>query len=313
MKTAIQEGRIWFGRDGNGVPRIKTYLESKERGLTPETIWFANEVGTNEGAKNDLKEMFDDTAVFDTPKPISLVQQMLRIGAQDGIIVDFFAGSGVTGDAVVTQNVKDGNKRRYILVQLPEPLDLNNNDQKTAAGFCDKIGKPRNIAEITKERLRRVGKKIKEENQGYEGDLGFRVFKLDSSNVRTWEPNREDIATSIQDSVEHIKADRTEQDILFEIMLKLGYELTEPIKKKTIAGKMVFNVGNGTLIACLDIRIDTSDVENLTSGIISWHKEQEMTAETTVIFRDNAFENDVAKTNLSKILEQNGIKNIRSL
>jgi adenine-specific DNA-methyltransferase len=313
MKTAIQEGRIWFGRDGNGVPRIKTYLESKERGLTPETIWFASEVGTNEGAKNDLKDMFDGSAVFDTPKPILLVQQMLRIGAQDGIIMDFFAGSGTTGHAVMAQNADDGSKRRYILVQLPEPLDPNNQDQKTAANYCDQTGKPCNIAEITKERLRRAAKKIKTENSNYKGDLGFRVFKLDSSNVRTWEPDREDVVKSLQDSVEHIKSDRTEQDILFEIMLKLGYELTEPINKKTITGKTVYNVNNGALIICLDRKISVSEVENLSIGIVTWRKEQDLTVETTVIFRDSAFENDVAKTNLSKILEQNGIKNIRSL
>lgn len=139
MQAAIDDGRIWFGKDGNGVPRIKTFLDAKERGLTPETIWFADDVSTTENSKNQLKELFDGVSVFETPKPVDLLKLMVQISADDGIILDFFAGSGVTAQAVLEQNKRDGGNRRFILVQLPEPTEIK--DYPT-------------IADIAKERVR---------------------------------------------------------------------------------------------------------------------------------------------------------------
>lgn len=147
----------------------------------------------------------------------------------------------------------------------------------------------------------------------FAGDLGFRVFKLSSSNIRAWDPDRDDLPTTLQESIEHLKSDRTEQDILFELLLKLGLELTVPIVDRNIAGKTVHSIGNGTLLACLAEHVAAEEVEPLAFGMVEWHKELAPAGETTAVFRDSAFADDVAKTNLTAIFEQNGLTNIRSL
>jgi adenine-specific DNA-methyltransferase len=210
-------------------------------------------------------------------------------------------------------NVDDTGERRFILVQLPEPLDHNDKDQKGAANFCDQIGKPHSIAELTKERLRRAGQKIKDESPIFAGDTGFRVFKLDSSNIHAWEPNRDNLAQSLFDATEHLKDDRTEQDILFELLLKLGLDLTVPIEQKSIAGKTVHSIGTGVLLVCLATHINHDEVESLAMGIVEWHKQLSPAGETQLVFRDSAFADDVAKTNLTAILQQHGLENVRSL
>ena len=211
-----------------------------------------------------------------------------------------------------SQNAADGGNRRYILVQLPEPLDPESKIRRLLLTTVT-ARQARNIAELTKERLRRAGKKIREENPMFAGDLGFRVFKLASSNIRAWEPNRDDLPTTLQESIEHLKTDRTEQDILFELLLKLGLDLTIPIEQKSIAGKAVHNIGAGTLLVCLAEQIAAAEVEPLALGIAAWHKELAPAGETTVVFRDSAFADDVAKTNLTAILQQHGLENVRSL
>jgi adenine-specific DNA-methyltransferase len=198
-------------------------------------------------------------------------------------------------------------------VQLPEPLDASDANQKVGISVLRKINKPHNIAELTKERLRRAGKKIREENPMFAGDLGFRVFKLASSNIRAWEPNRDDLPATLHDSIEHLKTDRTEQDILFELLLKLGLDLTIPIEQRSIAGKTVHSIGAGTLLVCLAEHIAAVEVEPLALSVAAWHKELAPAGETTVVFRDSAFADDVAKTNLTAILQQHGLENIRSL
>ncbi len=227
--------------------------------------------------------------------------------------MDFFAGSGTTGHAVMAQNAKDGGNRRYILVQLPEPLDPEKKEQKTAAEYCDKLGKPRTIAELTKERLRRAAKKIKEEHPDWNGDTGFRVFKLDSSNIKAWNPQPDDVEAQLEAFVDHIEEGRTEADLLYELLLKLGLDLCVPIEQKEIAGKAVHAIGGGVLMACLAEEITTDETEALGLGIVKWHKELAPAGDTTCVFLDSAFENDVAKTNLAAILEQAGIANVRSL
>ena len=249
-------------------------------------------------------------------KPLALVTRLLQLVTgrdSNDLVMDFFAGSGTTGHAVIAQNAADGGNRRYILVQLPEPLDPDNKDQKVAADFCDKIGKPRNIAELTKERLRRAAKKIKDENPMFAGDLGFRVFKLDSSNIRPWEPDSDNLEQTLLDSMEHIKADRTETDVLYELLIKLGLDLCVPIETRTFADKEVHSVGGGVLMACLAPKIERTEVEALAQGIVDWHKALAPAGDTTCVFRDSAFADDVAKTNMAAILEQHGITNVRSL
>ena len=147
----------------------------------------------------------------------------------------------------------------------------------------------------------------------FAGDLGFRVFKLASSNIRAWEPDRDNLAATLQEHAEHLKTDRTEQDILFELLLKLGLDLTVPIEQKCIAGKTVHSIGAGVLLVCLAEKITTAEVEPLALGIAAWHKELAPAGESQVVFRDSAFADDVAKTNLTAILQQNGLENVRSL
>ncbi|KIE42477.1 site-specific DNA-methyltransferase [Geobacter anodireducens] len=248
-------------------------------------------------------------------KPVRLVKQLIKWSSNkgEGIILDFFSGSGTTGHATMQLNAEDGGTRRYILVQLPEPLDPENKDQKLAAEFCDKLGKPRTIAELTKERLRRSSQKIKGENPLFAGDLGFRVFKLDSSNIRAWQPNRDDLEQTLLDHAEHVIQGRSEQDILYELLLKLGLDLTLPIEEKTIAGRTVHSIGAGALIVCLSEAIDRTTIELLANGIANWRNELKPAVDTRVVFRDNAFADDVAKSNLTAILQQHGLDDVRSL
>ncbi len=252
-------------------------------------------------------------SVFPTPKPVAMLQDFLTWFAAPGdLVMDFFAGSGTLGEAAMrNSNGEDG--ARFLLVQLPEPLDENNPDQRVAAEYCRDLGKPQNIAELAKERLRRAGGRVKEETPMFSGDLGFRVFKLDSSNIREWEPSREDIAESLEAHVENLRTDRTEQDILYELLLKRGLDLCVPIETKEIAGKTVHSIGAGTLFACLSESITAAEGEPLALGIVAWHKDLAPAGDTTVVFRDSAFADDVVKTNIAAILEQHGLKNVRSL
>lgn len=275
-------------------------------------------------AFNNPKDHFELARIFD----------YVTGNDQNATIMDFFAGSGSSAHAVMDLNQADGGKRRYVLVQLPEALDPDDKDQKVAAKYCDQLGKPRSIGEITKERLRRAGNKIRDEWKSKQAaapkeqellnpqsaqaapplpDLGFRVFKLASSNIQAWEPNRENLAQTLEASVEHLKGDRTETDILFELLLKLGLDLTVPIEKRTLTKHDVHNIGAGTLMVCLSKAIASKDVEGLALGIAEWHKAQAPAGECTVVFRDSAFADDVAKTNLTAILQQHGLENVRSL
>ena len=218
----------------------------------------------------------------------------------------------------MAQNATDGGNRRYLIVQLPEPLDPEDKDQKAAAMFCDQLGRPRTIAEMTKERLRRAGKKIKEENPLLTGDLGFRVFKLASSNIRAWEPDSAKLPETLEASIDHLKTDRTEQDILFELLLKLGLDLCVPIETKRVTGTAkqaheVHSIGGGSLLVCLSPAITQADVEPLALALVAWHEQLTPAGETTVVLRDSAFADDVAKTNLTAILQQHGLETVRSL
>ena len=204
-------------------------------------------------------------------------------------------------DAVFRQNAEDQGNRRCILVQLPEPLT-----QDADSG-------PDTIADLTKSRLRRAGEEVRSSSPMFAGDLGFRVFKLDTSNIRAWEPDTDDLEGTLLDSIDHIKPGRSEEDILYELLLKLGLDLCVPIETRTIAGKSVRSIGAGTLIACLDEKITREEVEPVALGIAELHKKLSPARDSTVIFRDSAFVDDVTKTNLAAILEQHGLGNVRSL
>ena len=302
-----KDGRIWWGEDGNNTPRLKRFLNEVQTGRVPQTLWRHDEVGHTQEAKKELLALMrsptSDT-VFDTPKPTRLVRRMLQIAtsqSENDIVLDFFAGTGSTMDAVFRQNADEQSNRRCILVQLPEPLTQ------------DASSSPATIADLTKDRLRQASEEVRSNNPMFTCDLGFRVFKLDTSNIRAWEPDGDDLEQTLLDSIDHIKSDRSQDDILYELLLKLGLDLCVPIETRTIAGKEVRSISSGTLIACLDEHIAQEEVDSLALGIAEWHKQLESEGDATVIFRDSAFEDDVAKTNMAAILEQYGLGNVRSL
>ncbi|OUF48180.1 hypothetical protein AZ044_003389 [Pluralibacter gergoviae] len=231
----------------------------------------------------------------------------------DDIVLDFFAGSGTTAHSVMKVNAEDNGRRKFILVQLPEVLSDKDRDQKTASDFCDSINKPRNIAELTKERLRRAGKKVQEDNPHWNGDVGFRVFKLDTSNIRPWEATAETLSEQIDAYVSPILEGRSEEDLLTELMLKRGIDLSVNIEIRQFDGLTVSCVDGGKLFTCFAKQIPASSVEELTKGIIDWHKSLKAGKDTVCYFLDDAFENNIAKTNLCAILEQHGLTNLHSL
>ncbi len=255
---------------------------SKDSG-TMRSVWQAAKYDSSEYGTKLVEGMIGE-AGFTFPKSLWAVRDALRIMTDDGleaIVIDFFAGGGTTGHALWE-----------IGKELRQPL---------------------NIAELTKERLRRAAKTIREENPLFEGDLGFRVFKFASTNIREWEPDRGSLEETLEESDEHLKTDRTEQDILYELLLKLGLDLCVPIEKRVVAGKDVHAVGGSVRMACLAKRIERDDVEPLAQGIVAWHTEPAPAGDTTCVFRDSAFVDDVAKTNLAAILNQHGVTNVRSL
>lgn len=245
IKEKIKTGEIKYKADYSGIIR-KIYL-CDQPGRTPENLWEGQRFGTTRQAASVIKELFDGIQVFDTPKPHELIEQMLEIASTgDSVILDFFSGSATTAHAVMQRNAKDGGHRRFIMVQLPEKTDDRSEAYK--AGYM-------NICEIGKERIRRAGRKIKEESPLTTADLdvGFRVLKLDSSNMKDVYYNPAEYNPSMFESLaDNIKEDRTPEDLLFQVMLDLGILLSSKIEETTIAGKKVFSVADKFLIACFD-------------------------------------------------------------
>lgn len=313
FEQLVLENKIWFGKDGNGTPRLKTYLSEVQNGLRPNTIIFHDEGGHNQQGKQETKELFDDIGVFDGPKPVKLLNYLLTISnlQKDSIILDFFSGSATTAHAVMKLNAEDGGNRRYIMVQLPEPCDEKSEAYK--AGY-------KNICEIGKERIRRAGDMIKDELQkenaqlklGEESkklpDTGFKVFKLDSSNIKEWDSEAEDLKQTLYASIENIKSDRTSLDILYEVLLKYGLDLNVPI----VEHDHFYSIGGGTILINLDKEINM-DVINSICEEYQNLLEIDEDFKTMVVLRDSAFENDEDKTNMMTRLEQIGIKEVRSI
>ena len=295
------EQRVWWGLDGkNSVPALKLFLSEVRDGLIPHNWWPHEDAGHTDEAKKALDKLFDGDAPFDTPKPVRLIQRIFQVGnlGENDIALDFFAGSGTLGQAICELNAEDNGNRRFILVQLQEPTG--------------RLDYP-NISTITRKRLAVVGETIKSNTPLTIGDIGFRAFKLDTSNIRAWSPQPQALAQSLFDHLDHIHPDRSDEDLLYELLLKLGLDLCTPIDQKVIADKMVYSVGGGVLIACLEPQITPADAEPLALGIAAWHRAQQTVGEVSCIFRDSAFQNDVAKTNLAAILEQHGIAKVRSV
>jgi adenine-specific DNA-methyltransferase len=313
LQAKIASGEIVFSSDESRIIR-KIYLSQIE-GRTPETILFGKDVGTTRDAVSEIKALFDGQVPFDTPKPTALIEHLIALsGAKgDDLVLDFFAGSGTTGEAVWRFNAGKTQALRVIMVQLPATLDPEDQQQRLAAEICQFLGRPKTLTELTKERLRRAGATLHNANPGTTDDFGFRVFKLASSNILSWEPNPSDLEMTLSVSVEHLKEGRTEADILFELLLKLGYDLSGPVEHSSINGFLVYSFGAGSVFVCLAPLITRSDVEGLSLGIVGWHSIQQPSSEPTVYFLDSAFTDDVVKSNLAGILYQNGLQNVRSL
>ncbi len=308
-----QEGLIWWGKDGKSIPRKKAFLKDfkgnaisdilfdeytdeikGENSLKRTKRW---EIGTTESGTKGEKELFDGIAPFDYPKPWTLIKYFVTIATKkDDIVLDFFSGSATTAHAVMQLNAEDGGSRKFIMVQLPEPCDEKSEAYK--AGY-------KNICEIGKERIRRAGAKIKQEEglTAQDLDTGFRVLKLDSSNMQPVYYNPEEYSQTLLDGLtDNIKADRTPLDLLFQVMLDLGKPLSAKIEEKDIAGKHVYIVNDNDLIACFD--------ESVTEEIV---KAIAQLKPLYAVFRDSSLANDSTAANFDQIFATYSPNTIRKV
>ena len=293
----VADNRIWFGADGNNVPSIKRFLSEVKDGTTSSTIWEYDEVGHTDKAKKDLKDLFEGAAYFDYPKPIALIKKMLILATnKDAIVLDFFSGSATTAHAVMQLNAEDNGNRKFIMVQLSEETAEKSEAYK--AGY-------KNICEIGKERIRRAGAKIKEESPLTNSDLdiGFRVLKLDSTNMKDVYYNPADYELNLFDTLaDNIKEDRTPEDLLFQVMLDLGVLLSSKIEESTIGGKKVFNVAEGFLYACFD--------DNVTEDVITEIAKKQP---YYFVMRDSSMANDSVATNFDQIFATYSPETVRKV
>ena len=253
--------------------------------------------GSNEDADEELRLLFGVQKLLEYPKPSRLIAKLLVSyrNTTDDIFLDFFSGSATTAHAVMNLNAEDGGHRKFIMVQLPEPT--NEKSEAYKAGY-------KNICEIGKERIRRAGDKIKAEagDKAADLDIGFKVFKLDSSNLQKWNPQPDDLVMTLQQATDNFLPDRTEQDVLYEIMLKMGLELTCQIEEEQAAGETVYIIGGGALMICLGRNITTAVAE----AVVKLHKEYESDL-WQVVFRDTGFASDMDKTNVKETLKVAGL------
>ena len=277
---------------------LRRDVSDEEKGKEKAITDLLLDWGDNQDSDKEQQEIFEGK-YFDYAKPSKLIYNLIKsVTAGEGIILDFFSGSATSAHAVMQLNAEDGGNRKFIMVQLPERTDEKSEAYK--AGY-------KNISEIGKERIRRAGEKIKEEYKDKEGienlDIGFKVLKLDTSNIRKWQPDYDNLEQSLLDYIDNFVEGRTEFDVVYEIMLKYGLDLTYPVDEFTIAGKKVYSIGYGMLMICLDNEITTE----VAKGILT--KIKELSPESSrVVFKDNGFKTDSNKTNIKEILKSGGIE-----
>lgn len=283
VEKLLKNNEISFGNDGKGRPKLKRFLCDVKEGITYTSLW--DFVPLNTQGSKEMTELLGNIAIFDNPKPADLIKELVKLGGDNNaIILDFFSGSATTAHAVMQQNAEDGGKRKFIMVQLPEETDEKSEAYK--AGY-------KNICEIGKERIRRAGAKIKEEAglTAQNLDVGFRVLKCDTSNMKDIYYSPSDFDMNLLDMMaDNIKEDRTPEDLLFQVMLDLGVELSSKIEETTIAGKKVFDVADGFLIACFD-----KDVNEETIKAIAQKQPYYF------VMRDSSLANDSVATNFEQI------------
>lgn len=296
----LEDNRIYFPNNGRGLPRKKYFrFERESEGQCATNWWTHEQFGHNQRASDLLNQLMGYKNLFDNPKPIELIRGFIQVSnaKHDDIILDFFSGSATTAHAVMQLNAEDGGNRKFIMVQLPELTDEKSVAYK--AGY-------KNICEIGKERIRRAGEKIVQETGKTDLDIGFKVFKLDSSNVKLWDPDFANLEQTLFDLQNNIKEDRTKEDLLYEILLKIGLSLTTPIEEIDYKGKTIYNVGFGSVLLCLEDEIDLDIVNEMMK-----HQSEHMTPK--VIFKESGFINDSVKTNAIQTLKKNGITDVRSV
>ena len=303
MDKLIQENRVWFGETGGNMPRLKRFLCDVQQGMTATTIWKYTEVGHNQEGRQELKKLFDNKGYFDGPKPLRLISRILTIAnlSANSIILDFFSGSATTAHAVMQLNAEDGGNRKFIMVQLPEETPEDSEARK--AGY-------NTIPDIAKERIRRAGKKIKEESPLTTADLdtGFRVFRLDEGNYEDVKRSPKEFKQDQLDLfLNNIKADRNDLDLLFGCMLDWGVQLSLPMTQEVVDGKTIYTVNDGDLVACF--------AENVSEDVVKAMAEK---MPLRVIFRDSCFAQDADKINIYETFkqkldwsDQEVVKNIR--
>lgn len=283
----VKDNRIWFGPEGNGVPRVKRFLsELKFEGMAPTSILFHKEVGHSQEGSKEVTALFGDKGVFDGPKPVRLLQRLLTLANLDdnSIILDFFSGSASTAHAVMKMNAEKQKHCPFIMVQLPEHIS----EKKKEQGY-------ETVCEIGKERIRRAGKKIKEESPLTTQDLdtGFRVLKLDSTNMQDIYYSPKDISQAdLFSQVDNVKPDRTGKDLLFQVMLELGATLDSKIETTTVAGKTIYNVAEGYLVACFD--------PNVTDEVVKAIAQMQP---AYAVLRDTSMKDDSTATNFEQIFK----------
>lgn len=287
FRERLQDNRIWFGTDGNSVPCIKRFLrELKFDGMAPTSILFYKEVGHSQEGAKEVTALFGDKGVFDGPKPVRLLQRLLTLAnlKDDSIVLDFFSGSASTAHAVMKMNVEKDKHCSFVMVQLPEHIS----EKKKEQGY-------ETVCEIGKERIRRAGKKIKEESPLTTQDLdtGFRVLKLDSTNMQDIYYSPKDISQAdLFSQVDNVKPDRTGEDLLFQVMLELGATLDSKIETTTVAGKTIYNVAEGYLVACFD--------PNVTDEVVKAIAQMQP---AYAVLRDTSMKDDSTATNFEQIFK----------
>jgi len=309
MNDLLEKGLILFGKDETSQPNRKYLLSENMNENIPSVLYYG-------GSDTDL--LTEMGIPFDTPKVIDICKEhIFSFSNKDSIILDFFSGSATTAHAVMQLNAEDGGNRKYICVQLPEQTPEDSEARK--AGYAT-------IPEIAKERIRRAGKKIVEEQKakaGKEGglfaekenklDIGFKVFKLDSSNINAWDSDPDNLETALTSSLFNIKTDRSEDDLLYEILIKYGIELTEKINRHSIDGKTVYEIGAGSLIVCLADSLSTAVAEGI-GKLYKAVSPEGVDGNGRVVFKEAGFNgSDEVKTNTLLILKQHGITNVATV
>jgi adenine-specific DNA-methyltransferase len=288
MQELIDDNRVWFGECGDNMPRLKRFLADVQQGMVPTTLWKYEEVGHNQEGRQEIKKLFDGKGYFDGPKPIRLLLKILKVANtdKDSIILDFFSGSATTAHAVMQLKADDGGNRKFIMVQIPEECPPDSEAVK--AGY-------KNICEIGKERIRRAGEKVKDEAGllAQNLDIGFRVLKLDETNMKDVYYSAGDYTQDLLDMMtSNIKENRSDLDLLYGCLLDWGLPLSQPHTQEEIDGVTVHTYNEGDLIACFADEVSDKVVREIA-------KRQPLRA----VFRDSSFSSSPEKINVEEIFK----------